>query len=189
MLIDTRQEFCRLQRSQQAKSRALSGPHWQVLASVRLRCARNCPAAAGKSLPRFAAQRGGTFFSYTIPLTAPPRGVVDSMAAGEDIVLPGCVKFRAVGDCPASGRAGVDERFRPRRLSLRVTAPESTMLPTKGRSRHVGHCRSEQFLLRLTTFPMAMCSVGQKNHIRVRLPTHSRRRHKVDIPHHSEALS
>ena len=37
----------------------------------------------GKSLPRFAAKRGGLFFPYTIPLTVPARGGVESMAAGE----------------------------------------------------------------------------------------------------------
>jgi hypothetical protein len=31
---------------------------------------------------------GGTFFPYTIPLTAPPRGGVDSTADGEGGALP-----------------------------------------------------------------------------------------------------
>jgi hypothetical protein len=36
--------------------------------------------SGGKSLRRFAAKRGGLFFPFTIPLTAPPRGGGDLMA-------------------------------------------------------------------------------------------------------------
>jgi hypothetical protein len=43
----------------------------------------------GKSLPRFAAERGGAFFPYTIPLTAPPRGGREPIATGEGNALPG----------------------------------------------------------------------------------------------------
>jgi hypothetical protein len=77
MLIDTRQNFCRLQRSRRLKaglSRGRTARFWLPFACV-------AHETAGKSLTRFAAQRGGTSFPLIIPLTAPPRGGVDSMAS------------------------------------------------------------------------------------------------------------